>query len=179
MKRLIFKTFLLLGVATAASLAASLAGSLASSSACAGAVAHASAPAGGPAADALAEGQPEAGPQAGSDSGIENGLEYRLQDIKNELLRCLVRTRVRGKIRLFQIENLCQSIEVTEDHARGTGWEARVQFYQGQDGRLATLALWGGRGELLLEQADLPGRGGPLEALVTALELVLPTNWRP
>jgi hypothetical protein len=121
------------------------------------------------AADAVAAGSPAAQGRSG----------VKIEGVKAELKRCLV--RVRGRVRVprrqIQIQNLCASIEVTADHARGTTWEARVQMYEGPDGRFANLVLWGERGVLLLEQSELPAVGGPLDALVLALDLESELPW--
>ncbi len=119
------------------------------------------------AADAAAAGSPAA----------QGRSSVQIEGVKAELKRCLVRLRGRVMVPIRQIDNLCASIEVTADHARGTTWEARVQMYEGPDGRLANLVLWGERGVLLLEQSELPAGGGPLDALVLALDLESELPW--
>jgi hypothetical protein len=119
------------------------------------------------AVDAVASGSPAA----------QGRSSVKIEGVKAELKRCLVRLGGRVMVPIRQIDNLCASIEVTADHARGTTWEARVQMYESPDGRLANLVLWGERGVLLLEQSELPAGGGPLDVLVLALDLESELPW--
>lgn len=108
--------------------------------------------------------------------GTSLGQEVEISSIdgvKAELKSCLIRMIKKspktGRPISTRIASRCPAIRVEQDSARSAGWEARIASYRGGQRGLWDLALWGKRGELLLESTQLPAGQSPLDALALAL----------
>jgi hypothetical protein len=96
-----------------------------------------------------------------------------IDGVRAELKSCLVRIIKKsprtGRPVSSRIQSRCPAIRVEHDSASSGGWEARIASYRGSQRGLWDLALWGDRGELLLESTQLPAGHSPLDALALAL----------